>query len=66
MGISLSQMVYLCVNSVTGWTGQPQSVCLFHKGDQILAINDLLIGDIDEFNMLLSKSLRKEVHPYTD
>ncbi|XP_037546975.1 pleckstrin homology domain-containing family S member 1-like [Nematolebias whitei] len=47
--------------SVSGWTGQPQSVCLFHKGDQILAINDLLISDIDEFNVLLSKSLRKEV-----
>ncbi|XP_013863031.1 pleckstrin homology domain-containing family S member 1 isoform X2 [Austrofundulus limnaeus] len=47
--------------SVSGWTGQPQSVCLFHKGDQILAINDLLISNMDEFNVLLSKSIRKEV-----
>ncbi|XP_017289266.1 pleckstrin homology domain-containing family S member 1 isoform X1 [Kryptolebias marmoratus] len=47
--------------SVSGWTGQPQSVCLFHKGDQILALNDLLISNINEFNMFLSKSLKKEV-----
>ncbi|KAM6963470.1 pleckstrin homology domain-containing family S member 1-like [Tautogolabrus adspersus] len=47
--------------SVSGWTGQPQSVCLFHKGDQILAINDLHTCSVDEFNMLLSKSLKSEV-----
>ncbi|XP_036936289.1 pleckstrin homology domain-containing family S member 1-like isoform X1 [Acanthopagrus latus] len=46
---------------VSGWTGQPQSVCLFHKGDQILAINDLHTGSVDEFNMYLSKSLKNEV-----
>ncbi|KAM9336901.1 pleckstrin homology domain-containing family S member 1-like [Symphorus nematophorus] len=47
--------------TVSGWTGQPQSVCLFHKGDQILAINDLHTGSVDEFNMYLSKSLKNEV-----
>ncbi|XP_068610624.1 pleckstrin homology domain-containing family S member 1-like isoform X2 [Brachionichthys hirsutus] len=46
---------------VSGWTGQPQSVCLFHKGDQILAINDLHVGSLDEFNMYLSRSLKSEV-----
>ena len=54
--------VCVCVcYSVSGWTGQPQSVCLFHKGDQILAINDLHTGSVDEFNMYLSKSLKNEV-----
>ncbi|XP_070783400.1 pleckstrin homology domain-containing family S member 1-like isoform X2 [Enoplosus armatus] len=47
--------------SVSGWRGQPQSVCLFHKGEQILAINDLHAGSVDEFNMYLSKSLKNEV-----
>ncbi|XP_041830374.1 pleckstrin homology domain-containing family S member 1-like isoform X2 [Melanotaenia boesemani] len=47
--------------SVSGWTGQPQSVCLFHKGDQILAINDLHICSVEEFNMFTSKSLKNEV-----
>ncbi|XP_074475829.1 pleckstrin homology domain-containing family S member 1-like isoform X2 [Sebastes fasciatus] len=47
--------------SVSGWTGQPQSVCLFHKGDQILAINDLHASTVEEFNMYLSKSLKNEV-----
>lgn len=47
--------------SVSGWTGQPQSVCLFHKGDQILAINDLHTSSVEEFNMYLSKSLKNEV-----
>ncbi|KAI3365243.1 hypothetical protein L3Q82_010336, partial [Scortum barcoo] len=47
--------------SVCGWTGQPQSVCLFHKGDQILAINDLYTSSVEEFNMYLSRSLKNEV-----
>uniref|UniRef100_A0A8C4DFN5 Pleckstrin homology domain containing S1, tandem duplicate 2 n=1 Tax=Dicentrarchus labrax TaxID=13489 RepID=A0A8C4DFN5_DICLA len=55
--------VFVCV-SVSGWTGQPQSVCLFHKGDQILAINDLHTSSVDEFNMYLSKSLKNEVRPH--
>ncbi|XP_034564556.1 pleckstrin homology domain-containing family S member 1-like [Notolabrus celidotus] len=46
---------------VSGWTGQPQSVCLFHKGDQILAINDLHTCSVDEFNMFVSKCLKNEV-----
>ncbi|XP_035528168.1 pleckstrin homology domain-containing family S member 1-like isoform X2 [Morone saxatilis] len=47
--------------TVSGWTGQPQSVCLFHKGDQILGINDLHTSSVEEFNMYLSKSLKNEV-----
>lgn len=57
-----TEYVCACVRySVSGWTGQPQSVCLFHKGDQILAINDLHTSSVDEFNMYLSKSLKNEV-----
>ncbi|KAK5905990.1 hypothetical protein CgunFtcFv8_001894 [Champsocephalus gunnari] len=47
--------------SVSTWTRQPQTVCLFHKGDEILAINDLHCTTVDEFNMFLSKSLKDEV-----
>ncbi|XP_039990258.1 pleckstrin homology domain-containing family S member 1-like isoform X3 [Xiphias gladius] len=46
---------------VSGWTGQPQTVCLFHKGDQILAMNDLHVSSVEELNMFVSKSLRNEV-----
>lgn len=55
-------MICVCV-SVYSWTGQPQSVCLFHKGDEILAINDLHAGSVEEVNMYLSKSLKNEVNP---
>ncbi|XP_032357251.1 pleckstrin homology domain-containing family S member 1 isoform X2 [Etheostoma spectabile] len=47
--------------SVSGWTGQPQTACLFHKGDQILAINDLHTCSMEEFNVYLSKCLKNEV-----
>lgn len=47
--------------TVSGWTGQPQSVCLFHKGDQILAINDLHASGMDEVNMYLSNCLKNEL-----
>uniref|UniRef100_A0A665VHD6 PH domain-containing protein n=1 Tax=Echeneis naucrates TaxID=173247 RepID=A0A665VHD6_ECHNA len=47
--------------SVSGWTGKPQTVCLFHKGDQILAINDLHVSSVEEFNMYISKTLKNEV-----
>ncbi|MEQ2233030.1 hypothetical protein ILYODFUR_017597, partial [Ilyodon furcidens] len=47
--------------SVSGWTGQPQSVCLFHKEDQVLAINDLHTSSVEEFDMFVSKSLKNEV-----
>ncbi|XP_062234756.1 pleckstrin homology domain-containing family S member 1-like [Platichthys flesus] len=47
--------------SVSAWTGQPQTECLFHKGDQVLAINDLHIGSVTEFNTYVSKSLKNEV-----
>nr|XP_043869412.1 pleckstrin homology domain-containing family S member 1-like isoform X1 [Solea senegalensis] len=46
---------------VSGWTGQPQTVCLFHKGDQIVGINDLLIGSVKEFHIYISKSLKNQV-----
>uniref|UniRef100_A0A668SAN7 PH domain-containing protein n=1 Tax=Oreochromis aureus TaxID=47969 RepID=A0A668SAN7_OREAU len=45
---------------VSGWTGQPQTVCLFHKGDQILAVNDLHVSTVEEFTMFISKSLKNE------
>uniref|UniRef100_A0AAQ4P3G4 Pleckstrin homology domain containing S1, tandem duplicate 2 n=1 Tax=Gasterosteus aculeatus aculeatus TaxID=481459 RepID=A0AAQ4P3G4_GASAC len=52
----------LCVrHSVSGWTCQPQPVCLFHREDRILAINDLLTTSLQEFNMYLSKCLKNEV-----
>lgn len=54
-------LICVCV-SVCSWTGQPQSVCLFHKGDEILAINDLHAGTVEEVNMYLSKSLKNEVN----
>ncbi|XP_034050186.1 pleckstrin homology domain-containing family S member 1-like isoform X2 [Thalassophryne amazonica] len=44
---------------VSTWTGPPLS--LFHKGDQILGINDLHTGTVDEFNMYLSKTLKNEM-----
>ncbi|XP_035853287.1 pleckstrin homology domain-containing family S member 1 isoform X2 [Sander lucioperca] len=47
--------------SVSGWTGQPQTACLFHKGDQILAINDLHASSMEDFNVYLSKCLKNEV-----
>ncbi|XP_026171296.1 pleckstrin homology domain-containing family S member 1-like isoform X2 [Mastacembelus armatus] len=47
--------------SVSAWTSQPQTVCLFHKGDQILAVNDLHVSNLDEYNMYISKSLKNEV-----
>ncbi|XP_056152752.1 pleckstrin homology domain-containing family S member 1-like [Lampris incognitus] len=46
---------------VLGWTGQPQMICLFHKGDQILAINDLHTSNVEEFHMYLSKLLKNKV-----
>ncbi|XP_062416115.1 uncharacterized protein LOC119212814 isoform X2 [Pungitius pungitius] len=46
---------------VSGWTCQPQTVCLFHQEDQILAINDLEIGSLQEFNEYLSKCRKNEV-----
>ncbi|KAM6897974.1 pleckstrin homology domain-containing family S member 1-like [Lycodopsis pacificus] len=58
---------YLILTEVDGkpcvsvWTGQPQTVCLFHKGDQILAVNDLHTGSVEEFNMYMSKCLKNEV-----
>jgi len=47
--------------SVSGWTGQPQTVCLFHKGDQILAVNDLHTGSVEMFNIYISECLKNEV-----
>ncbi|XP_061564120.1 pleckstrin homology domain-containing family S member 1-like [Cololabis saira] len=47
--------------SVSAWTGQPQTECLFHKGDQILALNDLHTGSVEDFNLYISRSLKNEV-----
>ncbi|XP_069011652.1 pleckstrin homology domain-containing family S member 1-like [Embiotoca jacksoni] len=47
--------------SVAGWTGQTQTVCLFCKGDQILAVNDLHAGSVEEFNTYINKSLKEKV-----
>lgn len=46
---------------MSGWTGQPQSVCLFHKGDSIVAVNDLHASTVEEFNKYISNSLKTEV-----
>ncbi|XP_071776449.2 pleckstrin homology domain-containing family S member 1-like isoform X1 [Centroberyx gerrardi] len=46
---------------VSGWTGQPQTMCMFHKGDQILAINDLHTSSVEEFNIYLNKLLKNQV-----
>ncbi|XP_054878613.1 pleckstrin homology domain-containing family S member 1-like isoform X2 [Poeciliopsis prolifica] len=47
--------------SVSGWTGQPQSVCLFHKGDRVVAINDLQTDSVEDFYVFISKSMKDEV-----
>ncbi|XP_026207848.1 pleckstrin homology domain-containing family S member 1 isoform X2 [Anabas testudineus] len=47
--------------SVTGWTGQPKTVCELQKGDQILGVNNLQVSTAEEFNMYVSKSLKNEV-----
>ena len=52
--------------SVSGWTGMPQMVCLFHKGDQILAINDLHTSSVEEVNKYLGKCLKNEVRSRYD
>lgn len=46
---------------VSAWTGQPHTVCLFHKGDRIVGLNDLHITNVKEFNTYISKSLKNEV-----
>ncbi|KAF7666543.1 hypothetical protein LDENG_00102940 [Lucifuga dentata] len=47
--------------SVSAWTGQSQTLCHFHKGDRILAVNDVHTSSVDEFNLYLSKILKNEV-----
>ncbi|XP_016889594.1 pleckstrin homology domain-containing family S member 1 isoform X2 [Cynoglossus semilaevis] len=47
--------------TVSAWTGQPHTVCLFHKGDRIVGLNDLHITNVKEFNTYISKSLKNEV-----
>ncbi|KAF6724991.1 hypothetical protein FQA47_019261 [Oryzias melastigma] len=47
---------------VSSWTGlQQDTLGLFLKGDQILAVNDLHTVSRDEFDMLVSKSLKDKV-----
>ncbi|XP_026105314.1 pleckstrin homology domain-containing family S member 1-like [Carassius auratus] len=38
-----------------------QNLCLFHKGDQILAFNDLLIDTVEEIQMYLRRLSKNEV-----
>ncbi|XP_043958735.1 pleckstrin homology domain-containing family S member 1-like isoform X2 [Gambusia affinis] len=47
--------------SVSGWTGEPQSVCLFHKGDRVVAVNDLQADSVEDFYLFISKSMKDEV-----
>ncbi|XP_015202903.2 pleckstrin homology domain-containing family S member 1 isoform X3 [Lepisosteus oculatus] len=41
--------------------GLPNSGCLFHKGDQILAVNDLQTQNVKEVQTYLSKLLKAQV-----
>ncbi|XP_028331634.1 pleckstrin homology domain-containing family S member 1-like isoform X2 [Gouania willdenowi] len=47
--------------SVSAWTALPETVCLFQKGDQILAINDLHTSTKEDVYKYLSKLLKNEV-----
>ncbi|XP_048027595.1 pleckstrin homology domain-containing family S member 1 [Megalobrama amblycephala] len=40
---------------------QIQDSCLFHKGDQILAVNDLLTDSVEEFHKYLRRLSKNEV-----
>ncbi|XP_030631041.1 pleckstrin homology domain-containing family S member 1-like [Chanos chanos] len=46
---------------VSDWTRQGQTTCLFHKGDLILAINDLHTESVEEVHMYLRKLLKNQV-----
>ncbi|XP_046889018.1 pleckstrin homology domain-containing family S member 1-like isoform X2 [Hypomesus transpacificus] len=46
---------------VFGWTGQSQTTYPFHKGDRILAINDLHTGSVEEFQTYLRRLLKEQV-----
>ncbi|XP_036377651.1 pleckstrin homology domain-containing family S member 1-like [Megalops cyprinoides] len=46
---------------VSHWPALPGTQSLFHKGDQILAINDLLTESVDEVHFYLNKLLKNEV-----
>ncbi|KAK6482287.1 pleckstrin homology domain-containing family S member 1-like isoform X3 [Huso huso] len=46
---------------VAHWLGSPDDGCVFHKGDQIIAVNDLGTDSTTEVQTYLNKSLKKEV-----
>ncbi|XP_041123721.1 pleckstrin homology domain-containing family S member 1-like isoform X2 [Polyodon spathula] len=46
---------------VAHWLGSPDDGCVFHKGDQIIAVNDLRTDSTTEVQTYLNKSLKKEV-----
>ncbi|KAJ8386567.1 hypothetical protein AAFF_G00168930 [Aldrovandia affinis] len=46
---------------VSHWLAQPGTRCLFHKGDQILAVNDLLTESVEEVQTYLNKLLKNQV-----
>ncbi|XP_066549690.1 pleckstrin homology domain-containing family S member 1 isoform X2 [Amia ocellicauda] len=58
---------YLTLTEVDGipcianWPGLPITECLFHKGDQILAVNDLQTQSVEEVQLYLSKLMKAEV-----
>ncbi|KAJ8264711.1 hypothetical protein GJAV_G00152900 [Gymnothorax javanicus] len=43
---------------VSNWPALPEKKCLFRKGDEILAVNDLQTETVDEVNTYLNKLLK--------
>ncbi|XP_052468097.1 uncharacterized protein LOC128025651 [Carassius gibelio] len=52
---------YMCMASFVSDCQMMQNLCLFHKGDQILAFNDLLIDTVEEIQMYLRRLSKNEV-----
>ncbi|XP_035258562.1 pleckstrin homology domain-containing family S member 1-like isoform X2 [Anguilla anguilla] len=46
---------------ISNWPALPETKCLFRKGDQILAINDLRIESMEEVQTYLNKVLKDQV-----
>ncbi|KAL4613007.1 pleckstrin homology domain-containing family S member 1 [Arapaima gigas] len=46
---------------VTQWTAPSESICKFHQGDRVLAVNDLETSSVLEVEMYLHKLLKKKV-----
>lgn len=52
--------IFLFLSSVSK-CGEIQASCLFHKGDQILAVNDLLTDTVEEVQTYLKRLSKSEV-----